>query len=303
MDPKDEFVHEYPKDLDSPWKENFYFNFIDKEKNAWGINHISLMRDKNKGRFSAFHIVDNQVLMYSNLIDIDDNLEELTDGKLKFEFTEPFKKFRLTFDGLQHKIDITYKARFEVFDYAMDKTATNKAIQSSDPQKNKALILNHYEQALLANGTIEKDGETREINCFGHRDHSCGYRNESKVSGWNWVAIQMEDKTINMSLVTIGKAYMGNGFISTDEGNTRITSVKIEDTEYKDNLPFSSKYTAQDKTGKTWRFESKKFSGLYLPMKEKGDGVVVHENFADYTDLDTGEKGVGIDEYLINPDM
>ncbi len=72
--------------------------------------------------------------------------------------------------------------------------------------------------------------------------------------------------------------------------------MKVEDTEYKDNLPFSSKYTAQDKTGKTWRFESKKFSGLYLPMKEKGDGVVVHENFADYTDLDTGEKGVGIDK-------
>jgi hypothetical protein len=36
-------------------------------------------------------------------------------------------------------------------------------------------------------------------------------------------------------------------------------------------------------------------------MTEKGDGVVVFENFAEFENLETGEKGVGIDEYLINP--
>ncbi len=303
MEAKDEFIHEYPKPLDSPWKENWYFNFVDRENKAWGINHISLMRDKGKGRFAAFHVIDDQVLMYANLIDIDENMQEITDGKLTFDFIEPFKKFRLTFDGPQHQVDLTYEARFDMFDYAVDKKATDAAIQAKNPGKNRAMIINHYEQALYAKGSIVKDGETKTIDCFGHRDHSWGYRNESKVSGWNWVAIQMKDKTINMSRVILGKAYIGSGFISTPEGNTRITSMNVEHTDFKDNLPESSVFKAQDKNGKTWNFQSKKFSGLYLPMREKGAGVVVHENFAEFTDLDTKETGVGIDEYLMNPDQ
>jgi hypothetical protein len=294
LEHKDELVHEYPKPLEAHWKENWYFNFIDRRNNAWGINHISLLRHRQQGRFSAFHVVDGEVLMYSNLIDIQDDLPELTDGKLKFEFIEPFKKFRLTFNGPRHKVELDYKARFEVFDYA--------GARPPRPGRDKALAVNHYEQALFVKGTIAKSGKTTHIDCFGHRDHSWGYRNESKVSGWNWVAVQFPDKTINLSLVAIGKAFMGSGFISTQEGNTRISRVKIEGTEFKNKVPVSSVFTGHDKEGRAWRLKSEKFSGLYLPMQEKGKGVVVHENFADYTNLDTKEKGVGIDEYLINPD-
>ncbi len=293
MEPRDELIHEYPKDLDAPWKENWYFNFIDRENRAWGINHVSLMRDTQKGRFSAFHIVDDEILMYMNVIDIDDDLKEVTDGNLKFEFLEPFKRFRVSFEGPQHKAVLDYEARFEVFDYAMGREAKG----------GKAMHINHYEQALTVRGVIEKDGKQRTISCLGHRDHSWGYRNENIISAWNWAAIQMEDKTVNISKVTIGEAFMGAGFVSTAGGNTRIVSVNVEKTEFENDIPVSSIFVAQDESGKTWRFESKKFSGLYLPMKEKGEGVVVHENFAEYTDLEAGQKGVGIDEYLINPAM
>jgi hypothetical protein len=36
-------------------------------------------------------------------------------------------------------------------------------------------------------------------------------------------------------------------------------------------------------------------------MSEKGKDVVVYENFSAYTLAETGEQGVGIDEYLDNP--
>ena len=36
-------------------------------------------------------------------------------------------------------------------------------------------------------------------------------------------------------------------------------------------------------------------------LSEKAKGVVIHENFSDFENLETGEKGYGIDEYLINP--
>ena len=42
MEAIEEKIHDYPKPLDSHWKENWYFNFIDKENRAWGVNHFSL---------------------------------------------------------------------------------------------------------------------------------------------------------------------------------------------------------------------------------------------------------------------
>ncbi len=292
MEPRDEFVHEYPRPLDAPWKENWYFNFIDRKNRAWGINHISLTRLDGKGRFTAFHVVDEQVLMYSNLIVVEDHPKELTDGRLKFEFLEPERRFRVTFNGPQHKVELNYQARFPVFDYATG--------GSGKPRKKGAMSINHYEQALFVKGTLEMEGKSRPVECLGHRDHSWGYRDESKVTGWNWIAVQMRDMTINMSKVIVGEAFLGSGFVSRAEGNVRIVSVSIEETKFDNGVPRSSVFVGEDEQGKTWRLKSEKFSGLYLPMREKGDSVAVHENFAEYTNLDTGEQGVGIDEYLVN---
>ena len=291
MESKDEFVHEYPKPLDAHWKENWYFNFIDRENRAWGVNHISLERHRQRGRFSAFHVIDNTPVLYSTLIDIDDNFSELTDGRLKFEFLEPFKKFRVTFDGKSHQLELDYDARFQVFDYALTRRPGKKGVP-----------LEHYEQALWMKGVLTREGETRNLSGYGHRDHSWGYRNESKVTAWNWVAAQFQDRTINLYRAVIGPAFVGSGFVSSKDGNRRIVRMNIEQTEFDGKGPASSTYLGIDETGEKWRLRSQKFSSLFLPLKEKGDGVVIHENFAEFKNLDTDETGVGIDEYLINPD-
>lgn len=294
MEPKDESVHEYPQPLSAPWKENWYFNFIDKENRAWGVNHFSIERHKSRARFSAFHVIDDVPNIYMNLLPIDDNFKDLSDGKLSAEFVQPFKKFRLRFEGPKHRLELEYDARFAIFDYAMAKQAR--------PGKDPALALNHYEQALFCKGKLVKDGQERPIACLGHRDHSWGYRNESKVTAWNWVAVQFPDQTINLYRAMIGKAFLGSGFISTRDGNTRITRMVVEKTDFDGKFPVASTYSGTDQTGKLWRLHSRKFSSLYLPMKEKGDGVVIHENFADFTLEGASEQGYGIDEYLINPE-
>jgi len=116
MIPQDEFMHDYPRNLDSAWKENWYFSFIDRKNRAWGINHISLMRHTQKGRFTAVHVVDDQILPYSNLIDIE-ALKETSDGNLRVEFIDPFQRFRVTFIGPMHKVEINFEALFPAFDY------------------------------------------------------------------------------------------------------------------------------------------------------------------------------------------
>lgn len=296
VSPQDEFIHDdYPRNEEKAWKENWYFNFIDRKNNAWGINHISLERHKQSGRFSAFHVVDGEILMYVNFLPLGEDFRELTDGKLRVEFVEPHKKFRLTLDGPNHSVDLTYLARFEVFDYIPP--------EARSPQGDKrSLAINHYEQALTVTGTLTKDGQTRPISCFGHRDHSWGYRDESNIAGWNWVAVQFPNKTINISQVRIaGMEPMSRGFVSEEGGNTGIREVKIVSTERGEGgVPMRSTFAAVDESGRPWTLTSSRFSGLVLPLREKGREVVVYENFADYTLTETGEQGVGIDEYLDN---
>jgi hypothetical protein len=294
---QDEYIHQdYPLGESDPWKENWYFNFIDRKNSAWGINHISLERHKQVGHFRAFHVVDDEILMYANRIQLNDNFQALTDGKLSIDFLEPHKKFRLTLNGPNHSVDLTYHARFEVFDYATKKREELRG-------DKKSLAINHYEQALLVEGTLTKDGNSRVISCLGHRDHSWGYRNEPNISGWNWIAAQFPERTINVSQVRIaGHRNMDRGFVSEKAGNTGIRALKVISTERDESgKPIGSIYEAVDERGRKWTLTSRKFSGLFLPLREKGSNVAVHENFADYAVTETGEAGVGIDEYLENP--
>lgn len=289
MDPKDEFIHEYPKNLEKPWKENWYFNFVDRKNNAWGFNHISLMRHTNKGRFTCIHVIDEQIHPYSNLIDISD-LKELTDGRLKIEIIEPYKSFRVTFNGPRHQLDLNYKAVFPVHFYESMK-------QSSD----QPLSVEHYRQATLATGTITKGDNTRNIECLCDRDHTWGYRDEGKLTGWNWAGVYFPKRTINFHRILLGKAFYSTGFISTPEGNTTLAKVDVENTKFKKDAPVSSVFTGYDKSGKVIaKIKSEVFFPLRLPMTDK-EGVTIFENFAEFTDLETGEKCSGVDEYLINP--
>jgi len=292
--PQDEFIHpDYPRDAAKPWKENWYFNFIDREHNAWGINHVSLERHAQQGRFSAFHVVDGEILLYSNPIALDDGFSRLTDGALTVEVLKPLEQFRVAFTGPNHSVDLTYDARFPVFDYG---TRHDEAPGGG----GTGFAISHYEQAMTVRGTLTTNGATRPIACLGHRDHSWGYRDESVIAGWNWVAIQFDDKTLNFSEVRLdGAPPMRRGFVSDASGNTGIREVQIVSTERAaDGVPISSTFEVVDERGRAWTFGSQRFSGLILPITGKGHPVVIYENFADYTLQQTGQHGVGIDEYL-----
>ncbi len=295
---EDEYIHEdYPRDDETPWKENWYFNFIDKENNAWGFNHISLERHKNRGRFCTMHVVDGETFKYLEYFALSEDFTEINDGKLHLEFLEPHKKFRLRFDGPNHSIDLNYRGRFDVFDYDHDRG------KNKPKGDKKSLAVHHYEQALTVTGTLTKDGVKRDISCFGHRDHSWGYRNEMNISAWNWIAAQFADKTINLMLVRIKDFSGSRGFISDANGNTTITKVEVVSTERNaQDEPANAVYKVTDENGKTFSMASEVFSTVSTPPGEDGAGdtITVYENFSHFTLLESGEKGIGIDEYLEN---
>ncbi len=294
---KDDFIHQnYPRQSEKSWKENWYFNFIDRKNQAWGINHVSLQRHIQKGRFMAIHVIDGEIIPYINEIDLTEDFSVLTDGNFRVDILEPHRKYNLSFTGPMYSVDLTYEARFDLFDYA--KKDTDTSLKDID-----ALSIEHYEQGMIVNGVITKNDKPRSISCLGHRDHSWGFRNEENIGGWNWVAAQFPSKTINLSQVQVsGTDHVQNGFISRSSGNVGVHNLKITSTQWdENNAPVSSTYEFSDENGQSWVMTSNKFSGIFLPMNEQGTGV--HEVFAEFTLKDTDEIGVGIDEYLVNPNV
>lgn len=291
---EDDYCHgDYPRNISDMWKENWYFNFVDLENKVWGYSHFSLRRDTQTGIFRAMHVVDEVPQIYENEIDIDERFEKVSDGFLSFEVIDPHKKHRVIFNGSTHQVDLLYEARFGVLDFAEG--------EERGESDQKGMHVEHYEQAMHVSGTVTKDGKKRSVSCLGHRDHSWGFRNEELIQGWNWIAIQFPHKTINFVKAKITeKFFVDRGHISDGSGNIKILKVQMVETNRDpNNVPTGTTYQLEDADGRNWTITSKRFSHISLPMKEKKGGIV-HENFSTFSIEETGETGVGIDEYMEN---
>ena len=288
--PVDDYCHtDYPQVLSGLWKENWYFNFIDLPNKAWGMHHISLERKTGRGRFRALHIIDHDASYYENEIDVADRCECLSDGNLTVEVIEPFKTHTVEFDGQGYKLALKFNARFAVRDY-----------EGREKDRNKEKVaVEHYEQGMMVSGFIEKSNESRILSCYGHRDHSWGYRDESNIKGWRWVAINFD--SYNMSFVKVWiteDLSIDAGFITNNEMSTAIKKVDILSTKYDERgVPIGSEYALNDSEGRRFVLTSQRFSTTEIPMKEKKGGVV-HENFSYFFNKGESTAGTGVDEYM-----
>ena len=299
----DECLHlGYPRQSESKWKENYYFNFIDKAADAVGIIHFSIRRDIGRAIFNLQGRVGGERLRYSNNIAwpaIDRTAFKesvvLSDGCLTLEIVEPHKKHRVTFENDTTKLDLNYTRRFDVYQYP-DHTPSE-----SEAKTDVNLDIEHYEQGLHLNGNIEFNGKVFELTSLAHRDHSWGYRDESGIVGWNWTAIQFESATLNFTQTVSHKlGIMGNGFISTIEGNKAIVKVEVNEViNDAKGEPEIAKYTITDEDGAKTDFTARRFTSVVIPMnKEKT--TMCFENFSEFTNESTGEIGLGIDEHMLN---
>ncbi len=292
----DEFLHDWPADCDTTWKENYYWNMADREAGVWGFCHASFERTRGRAVFAAIFHIDGRVRFYRNEIEGVGDRPELGDGIVQATIVSPFAQHHIVVDAAEYRLDLDYSARFPAFSYSGRKLAANR-------QSIPHLRLKRYEQGMRVKGTclLKDDGRSLVIDCLGHRDHSWGRREESKIDGWNWAAVQMESKTINLTRSFTGDAFNVNGFVSTPAGNLGVTEVEFETLEWEADgrTPLSTRYTFSDENGAVWHLRSRRFSDLFAPLKtlRASQSTVIYENFADYVLEETGETGWGIDEY------
>lgn len=280
LTPHDEFLHlGYPKDKKHPWKENYYFNYIDREADAMGIFHSSIQRNKGIASLKTISVIGGKPLTYAVDIpwppkggEVQNESVVITDGKLTFEIIEPYKKQSVTFEDGDTHIAFDYTDQFREFLYEHE--------SNTGEQDDKAMDVIHYEQGMHVNGQIKFNGKVRNISCLGHRDHTWGFRNEEGLKGWNWIAVQGENFTLNFSKVRRnGHPDSEAGFISYADRDEAVTAVEVIDiAKNADDEPIVRKYRVTLKSGTQLTIVGTRFLRMFLPPK-KGLSYAHNENF------------------------
>jgi len=301
LDDSDEGFHDWPADCDTTWKENWYWNLADRRAGVWGFCHASFVRTEAKAVFAACFMVDGRVRFHRNEAAIGAS-PEFDDGTLRVRIVTPHQHHQIRVETPEYGLELDYRARFAPFSYSGRRIAANR-------QAIPHLRLKRYEQGMRVTGTCTMKGGDSPlagtvpigIDCLGHRDHSWGRRDESRIDGWNWAAVQLENKTINLTRSFSGESFNVNGFVSGPDGNTGVVEVEFEtlETEADGRTPVATRYAFRDERGDRWHLRSRRFSDLFEPLRElrARQKTIIFENFADYELEETGEKGWGIDEY------
>jgi hypothetical protein len=295
LEARDEGFHPWPADCDTTWKENWYWNMADRGAGVWGFCHASFVRTEGKAVFAACFQVVGQPRFHRREFALEGD-PVLDDGVLRVEVLEPHLHHRVTVDAPEYRLDLDYRARYQPFHYGGRRIAANR-------QAIPHLRLKRYEQGMRVSGTctLRDSGRVLAIDCLGHRDHSWGRREESRIDGWNWAAVQLPERTINLTRSFSGDLFNVNGFVSSRDGNVGVVEVDFEtlETEPDGRTPVATRYTFRDEHGRQWHLRSRRFCDLFEPLRglRAAQKTVIFENFADYELEETGEKGWGIDEY------
>ncbi len=303
--------------------DSLWVSVVDPAAGIHGVNHFHLT-NKGFGRFEALYVIDGVLQQYGNKqpISLDADTGPWEDGRMRYEVLDPYNHIRISLDWENFSFDLDFKGRFEPFNYA-----------NSSPSGDPMTVFDeyyggHFEQAMDCTGTFEihggrSKGQTREIDCWSHRDHTWtsrfNERNRWKVDPVHmathfWPSIQLPDRHINcLGMYWQNDQPIGQranaGFVS-DKGGTRpILDARgwLEPNDgtaaVRDANRFRYQFTLPD--GEVIHVKSTKHHGtIKLWMRAENDLENRHdcyEAFCDFEVEETGEQGTGTAEYSVYP--
>ena len=264
LDPQEDHIHQdFPRDDARPWKENCGFVAVDPENDAVFMFHFSLMRNKRMAKFSRWHNIQGEMVRSDELFDIDENLSEFAQGRLKVEFVEPFEKMRVTDNGDDYQLEVNLQARFDAYDWGEYRKA-----------QGKKPTMEHYEQAMTFTATHVQDGITRKFSGYGYRDHSWGFREDVETDGWIWAWAHFPNSLVMVTEQRLmGKAYV-RGYVATNEGLTRVNQYKFLEGEFDEyGKPTATRFQATDVNGRTYTLASRCFSPVHRPYPSLEESI------------------------------
>jgi hypothetical protein len=319
---EDEGRHAVPKGAENLiYGDTLWVSVVDPKAGIHGVNHFHFT-NKGFARYESLYVIDGVPQLYGNKFPLDTKPDAgpWSDGRLQYEVVDPFEHIRITFDGPAYAFDLDFKGRFAPFDYNDSLNGDPMVIACSFHE-------GHYEQAMSCTGSFEirggpAKGETRQIDCWSHRDHTWSDRfskdpeweiPEAHVPGHYWPSVQLPDRHINVfgfyfqNSLPVERRALG-GFVSTAEGSKPILAAKAEigpgeGPKIREASSFRYEFTMPD--GEVIHVRSTAHHGtIKLWLRTENDlenRMDCYEAFVDFEVEETGEVGTGTAEYSIHP--
>jgi hypothetical protein len=288
---EDELLHCPTKEL--KWRESYYFNWVDLENKVSGFSTIGLVPNEHKSEFVLALFIGDQVEVHYQepmLEELKDDVNSmLQDGKLSYKLIKPFNEWRISYMSPKLKLDLTFETRFSTFNFPTDSSGSWQ---------------HHFEASGIISGRVRnKDGTIINVNGYGQRDKSWGYRDWFKFDKWFAGQFQFKDWT-----AAFRKDYPGNridlsGYVASKEGSSLLTEMEIEtvnDTN-RFNTPLSSRFVFRDTGGSRHVIRSEhigKNTYFRFARTFQGGYTELFEQMVFMKDEETGEIGSGMAEYL-----
>ncbi len=322
---EDEQRHAPPEGATGLFGDTLWLSVVDPEANIFGVLHWHLT-NHGFGRHEAYFVIDGVQQSYGmrEPLDPEPDAGPWTDGILSYEVVDPFEHIRIQMDGPRFGFDLDFKARFPAFDY--HDSVRGDPLAVAYPHHS-----GHYEQAMDCTGNFEirggpAEGESRQINCWSHRDHTWSDRfaedqawslGGGHMPGHFWPSIQLPDRHINVFAFYFQSEWDDDnldatvgGFESKIDGSRPMlnAAAKILDTDddkVRDANAFRYQLTMPD--GDVIHVRSTKKHGQ-IKLWLRGDNELenrmdCYEAFVDWEVEETGEKGTGVAEYSIFPPL
>ncbi len=287
---KEEHLH-LPKKVPL-WRESYYFNAMDPKNKIFTVSTMGYMPTEMESHYFSTLYIDGQLFTHINFQKLKnkaDIKENPSDGYQSFTIIKENNNWEIQINKKPFQLKYNWIGRFPVYEYPGGWQIPNILEQQ------------HYEQSGKVTGVITlKDGTTRKVDGFGHRDHSWGLRNWVQIDEWYWTSVQFEngDRALNCWLNKVGPKHYVHGFISSPEKNIAITSIQVA-TKYDSTNPrnpHSAIFTLSDENGETYKLEAETIYLITLPQSSKEGICYIYETISRFK-LD-GDIGFGVAEYL-----
>jgi hypothetical protein len=308
---EDEYMHE-PTDHPQ-FNESAYYNLVDNDS-GFGVL-IRMGNRVNEGYAEVtvlIYLPDGGAAIRFDRAPITNN-DAFDAGGLKFTVIEPLQVMEVTFEGTAYRLK-------KGTDLADPKTAFTtstvvplKVILHYDnlipvyglgdgsgiEGAEDAIATGHYQGPCRVSGTVELDGEVKELSGLGFRDHSWGPRIWQGPRFWRWLSCLADDKNGFTAWVQkIGdETSPGHGSVLLDGVAEKITKVEVSSSysEEKPHYPVAMTTTLHTETGREVTATGEVFHNV--PLRHRREGVTARLAEVLVRFQFEGHTGYGVCEY------
>ncbi len=304
----EDYPHSVPTRAWLRWKENYFWVFMDPERDICCLAHCTAepTYDRAFASFTVLHkgrtiISGKEVPMPSPF----EHAKTLHYGDLTIDFVKPQAEFVVEYEDETVAAKLIFTRRMHLFDFQACADVNPDWFSISENTAFERNSFRHQGQCMNATGNVtfksgDFAGTSIDVDGSGYRDHSWGMRNDQMTLDHNWSFFNFPSMGFHLMRVRNvirPESRTAEGYIALPEGNEVIKALEIDNVgEGPEGMPEKVIFRATTLSGKPYTLVAdvgNAFARLPLHSQKPGAKVYLNvENMCRVHCEETGEQGL-----------